>query len=169
MAIEISEPTTPDTQDRLIAKRDHSRDDSQVWVDGKVKDLVNRYHEAGDPAPSDTAPYLRLEVVKAQRPDLRRAINRAFSLISSGDAVPNLVPAFYIDGKGTDGKVVVKFNVQPAPATKAEREKAEKAEKDQDAADAAATEDGAAKTPTVDPNEIEAPEEAPKPGRFARR
>jgi hypothetical protein len=129
-SIKITEPTVEDTQTKLIAKRSHDRDETQVWLDGKVADLVKRYHEAGDPEAGESAPFLRLAVKKEERADLRTMINRAFILASVPENAPNVAPWFYFDAKGSDGEVIVKFNVQPKPLTKAEREAQEKAQEE---------------------------------------
>lgn len=155
MKIDIAEASVPDTQDKLIAGRDHSRDETQVWVDSKVTDLVTRWTEAGTPEPSDSAPFLRLEVKKEERPELRRMINRAFTLLSGAEGAKNtLVPAFYQDAKGKDGKVVVKFNVRIKP---------EAAEEVPEVTAPAVTAGAAdVETPQGTPD-------VPKPGRFGRR
>lgn len=123
-----------DSQSKLIAPRDHSRDPAQLWTDDKVLTLVKEWQEAGQPEPSDTAPFRRLAVKKDDRPELRRMINRAFTLASSGDNT-DVIPAFYLDGKTPDGKVAVKFNVRIKPEKAEDETPDPNAEQSGDAAD----------------------------------
>jgi hypothetical protein len=107
MAIELkSADLVPDTEE-LSTGRDHSRDDFQKQVDGEVSTLIKLWHEQGDQEAGKGAPTKRYVVGTDDRAEMRKVIERAFTL-ASRELNPKIGPSWY-QTKVNNGTVALKF------------------------------------------------------------
>jgi hypothetical protein len=107
MAIALkADDLVPDT-DEISTGRDHTRDDFQRQIDAEVAALVKLWHEQGDQEIAKGAPTKRYVVSTDDRAEMRKVIERAFTLASSGLA-RKIGPAWYTS-KVNDGTVGLKF------------------------------------------------------------
>jgi hypothetical protein len=109
----------PDT-DEISTGRDHSRDDFQRQIDGEVATLVKLWHEQGDQEIGKGAPTKRYVVATGERAEMRKVIERAFTL-ASVNLSPKIGPAWY-QSKVNGDTVALKFTAKylPVKAPKAD-------------------------------------------------
>jgi hypothetical protein len=108
MALTVTQPTTPDTQEELSTGRSRERDETQVMIDGIYGELVAEWDKAGKPEPGKGNPFRRLAVAKADVSELKSMIRRAATL-------HKVAPVYWKDAKNDDGTVTVKFGAQAIP------------------------------------------------------
>lgn len=108
MALTVTQPTTPDTQEKLSTGRSRERDETQVMIDGIYGELVAEWDKAGKPEPGKSNPFRRLAVAKADVSELKSMIRRAATL-------HKVAPVYWKDAKNDDGTVTVKFGAQVIP------------------------------------------------------
>jgi hypothetical protein len=102
----------PDS-DEISTGRDHSRDDFQKQIDAEVATLVKLWHEQGDQEIGKGAPTKRYVVSTDDRAEMRKVIERAFTLASK-DLSPKIGPAWYTS-KVNGGTVALKFTAKYLP------------------------------------------------------
>ena len=110
----------PDTEE-VSTGRDHSRDDFQKGIDAEVKALIDLWHQQGDQEILKGAPSKRYVVATTDRGEMRKVIERAFTLASSGQA-RKIGPAWYaskVNGDVVALKFVPRYLPEKAPKAEA--------------------------------------------------
>lgn len=158
MAITLkSADLVPDTEE-VSTGRNHERDDFQRQIDAEVSALITLWHQQGDQEITKGAPSKRYVVSTDDRAEMRKVIERAFTLASHGLS-PKIGPAWY-QAKTNDGTVALKFVPKYLPV---------KAESNGQAKTPATAPTDVVADPTADQGGDQPQAEQPKTRGFGRR
>lgn len=105
--IKLLDSPADDTQTELRPPATHERDDFQKTIDGRYKNVLDRWVAAKHPAPGNS-PHDRITVAKKDVPALKSAIRRAATFHKHGYF-------FFKDRKDANGTVTVKYVPAPKP------------------------------------------------------